>query len=75
MSAKHFLTHLALAYRHFHTIDEHTQQLNFLARQRLKSELISHLASVEKRSKELTGNDLSKLQSRILALKQKVESS
>ncbi|MAG15893.1 hypothetical protein CMO88_02430 [Candidatus Woesearchaeota archaeon] len=82
MSASHFLRHLAIAYNHFHPIDEHQQfakRLLIYEKKRLKAEIITQLLSMEARCKiaahHNNSEELSKLKSKIHALKSRIEGS
>ena len=80
MTATHFLRHLALAYHHFHPVDEHRQfakKIESFEKQLLKGELLAKLASLETRA-ELRGmsyGELEALKKRISAIRSKVERS
>ncbi len=52
MSATHFLRHLAIAYNHFHPIDEHrkfAEQLDLFEKSQLRQALSAQLDAMEKR--------------------------
>ena len=77
MSARHFLRHLALAYHHFHTIDEHfAKHLGIIEKKRLKAEIASMLTRMETRCavalSENRSDDLYRLLYKIKALRSKL---
>ena len=52
MTAEHFLRHLAVAYNHFHAVDEHREfakRLEDYEKTSLKGELLARLSSIEAR--------------------------
>ncbi len=52
MSASHFLGHLAIAYNHFHPIDEHRKfaaQLDLFEKNQLRQGILTQLGGIEKR--------------------------
>jgi hypothetical protein len=79
MSAKHFLRHLAVAYNHFHAVDEHREfakRLEAYEKTRLKGEILAKIAAVEEKSELLLGKNpaaIARLKERIKAMKERVE--
>jgi len=76
MTAKHFLRHLAIAYNHFHAVDEHKQvskRLESYEQQILKGEILTKLASIEARYEmalgKLSPDELAGLKQKIKALR------
>ncbi len=82
MTARHFLRHLALAYNHFHPVEEHKkfeESMESFEHKQLKGEIMEHLESLEKRCHSMmTGQaseELLRLMIRIRALHRKIQSS
>lgn len=82
MTSRHFLRHLAIAYNHFHPIDEHkrfAERLKAYEKQRMKGELLAQLASMDTRCElainESNSEELSSLRRKIKAIKSKLEAS
>ncbi len=82
MSAAHFLRHLAVAYNHFHPIDEHRKfvaQLDLFEKSQLRESLLRHLCELEKRcgayaeSGAVGKEDLEPLLGKIKAIKGKLD--
>ncbi len=81
MSAAHFLRHLAIAYNHFHPVDEHrkfAEQLDLFEKGQLKESLSGQLDSLEKRSRIyvdtgiISQGELSCILARISEIKQRL---
>lgn len=76
MTAKHFLRHLAVAYNHFHAIDEHkqfTKRVETYETQILKGEILTRLASIEARYElalgRISSDELARIKQKIKALR------
>ena len=82
MSATHFLRHLAIAYNHFHPIDEHkkfAEKLDLFEKSQLMQALSTQLDSIEKRCRiyldsEKAGNgELAPLLEKIKSIKGRLD--
>lgn len=78
MTATHFLRHLALAYNHFHPVDEHRQfakKMQSFEKHLVKGELLAKLASIEARAelRGITYGELATLKKRISKIRSQVE--
>ncbi len=82
MSAAHFLRHLAIAYNHFHPIDEHRKfsaQLDLFEKSQLRQGISMQLGGIEKRcriyieSGKAGAEELAPLLEKIKAIKARLD--